>query len=76
MQDAGADENHDGMGDEGRAGVHEHADEDRHHRKGDDVDVEDVVADHHRGSDGEDYDERVEHGQRSGLLEIILAEKG
>ena len=63
------------MGHEGGAGVHEDADEDGHHGEGDDVDVEHVVADHQRGDDREQQDERVEHGQRARLLEEVLAEE-
>ena len=36
--------------------------------------MQDVVLDHHRGDDDEDDDQGIEHGGRTHLLEIVLAE--
>ena len=47
-------------GHEGRAGVHEDADEDGHHGIGHHVDVEELVVHHQVSDDGEDGDERCE----------------
>lgn len=64
-----------GMGKEGRARVHEHADEDGHHRKRQDEHVHQAVADEQCGQQREDDDEGVEHGRGARLLEIVVAEE-
>ena len=63
------------MGDESRAGVHEHTHEDRSHGKRDDVDREEVVLHHQRHQDREERDHRIEHGDAAWLLEVVLAEE-
>ena len=70
------DKYHDGMREEGRARIHEHTDEHRHHGKRQDVDAEEVVLHHDGNHNGEDGDERVEHHNRAGLFEVVAPEEG
>ena len=37
--------------------------------------MQDAMGDHDRGDDGKEYDQRIEHGNRPELLEIVFAEK-
>ena len=55
--------------------VHKHADEDGDHRKRDDIDMQHIVADHDGGDDREEDDQREQHGYRSDLLKIVVAEQ-
>ena len=70
------DKHHRDVGDESRARVHEHAYKDGGHRKGDDVDAEDIVHHHERHQHREKRHHDVEHQDVARLLEIISAEKG
>ena len=63
------------MGHESGTRIEEHPDEDGYHHKRDDIDMQDVVADHERSDDDKEDDQRVEHGYGPELLEIVLAEK-
>ena len=74
LQHAGADEHQRNVCHEGCSRVHEHAYKDRYHGEGDDIDMQQTVADQQRGQQGKEDDERVDHGQRAGALKVPIAE--
>ena len=61
------------MGHECRARVHEYAYENRYHRVGQDVDVDERVTHEQCCQQGKDDDEGVKHRQTARFLEVVFS---
>ena len=64
------------MSHEGSSGIHKHTYKDRNHGKWHYINVQNVVYYHHRCDYGKQHNQRIYHGSRPYLLEIIFSEKG
>ena len=68
-------EHHGGVGDESRSRVGEHAYEDGHHGKRQNIDGEKYVPNHQRHQNGEKGYHGIEHGNGAWLFEIVAPEE-
>lgn len=71
----GGEAHHEDVDEEGRARVHKHADDEGHHRKGDDVDGEELVGHQQRGEHGEEGDQTEDEIEAVGRGVEVAAEE-
>ena len=76
LQHGGTDQYHDSVSHESGTGVHEHTDNDRYHRIGQDVYMDERIAHEECCQQHENHDQRVEHRDTARLLKIVLSVKG